>query len=109
MAYKLFLDDERYPVDDTFIIARNKAEFFGLLDKLGFPEFMQLDHDLGPGENAYQIITELTDLILDGVYIVPENFSFHVHSQNPIGAANLTHRINNLLKYLKENGNSRQN
>ena len=48
MSYKLFLDDERFPVDpENWIIVRNYFEFMNVLNEMGPPAYVSFDHDLG--------------------------------------------------------------
>lgn len=49
MSYKLFIDDERFPVHayDDWIIARSFKEVKALVEKIGMPSHVSFDHDLG--------------------------------------------------------------
>lgn len=94
MTWNLFLDDERFPPDDgkEWHIARNHQEVISLVDRLGFPSYVSFDHDLGdfiPNGDGYQVAKYLVDLDLYTRYKMPENFDYYVHSQNPIGKANI--------------------
>ena len=40
----------------------------------------------------------LVEMDMDNIYKFPENFSFHVHSANPVGKANIEGYLNNYLK-----------
>jgi hypothetical protein len=54
MSYRLFLDDVRDPYKVTWVqmplgpwvIARDYAEFCGIIETKGVPEFVAFDHDL---------------------------------------------------------------
>lgn len=91
MGYKLFIDDERYPFEDNFVIARNFDEVVQLVEKRGFPSLIYFDHDLGNQEKTgYDIAKWLIeqDIELDWWTNV-QNFEFYVHSQNPVGKKNI--------------------
>jgi hypothetical protein len=47
MKWKLFLDDDRYPVDNTWTIARNVDDAIWYVTNYGMPSFIMFDHDLG--------------------------------------------------------------
>lgn len=117
--YKLFIDDERFPVGifpsaksflselslnlfkkDFFgfsVISRNYTQTKNLIDLYGIPNFISFDHDLGESKNGYEIARYIIEQDLDGKHMIPSNFSFYVHSQNPIGKSNIE---NILLSYI---------
>ena len=102
MKYKLFLDDERDPVGEDWVIARSYIHAcIGLVEK-GFPRFISFDHDLGEGMTGYDFARELIqyDMAYDEM---PEDFDFYVHSQNPVGKENIEKLLNNYLES-KKNG-----
>lgn len=73
MSYKLFLDDDRNPIDcvhwmhkrigpgnfiyleDDWVIVRNYDEFCKVIKTAGLPSFISFDHDLGKDMVAYMI------------------------------------------------------
>jgi len=106
MTWNLFIDDERFPVDEPGMfweIARNHNEVVKLIEEKGMPSYISFDHDLGDFENGdgYKIAKYLVDLDLYTDYKFPENFNYYVHSQNPIGKANIEGYLNNYLKFKK--------
>ena len=102
MAYKLFLDDERFPPEDgsVWIIVRNYAEFLHCIGKYGMPAFISFDHDLGEGKDGYDCATWLGNFSIDCDLDLPD---FYVHSQNPVGAASINGYLNCLKRFRKEN------
>jgi hypothetical protein len=111
----LFLDDERMPGDVTWIdigggatwnIVRSFDQAVEWVNQNGFPDVISFDHDLGyegydttesgivvvtnakEEKSGYDFAKWLVDLDMD-TNAMPENFSFTVHSKNPIGAANI--------------------
>lgn len=108
MTYSLFIDDERLPPVDGKVwrIARNLAEVASTLGAFGPPKFISFDHDLGEKEpTGYEIAKKLVagDLgELDGTAFeggLPSDFSFFVHSQNPVGAENIRAFLDNYLSF----------
>lgn len=109
VKWKLFLDDIRNPkTADNWKIARNSDEAFYLIKEYGCPEHISFDHDLGCDiygsllPTAYDFTKQFADKILDGDIVLPENFTFYVHSANPVGAKNIENYMNNLLKHLRK-------
>lgn len=83
---KLFVDDERFPVDNTWDIARTFHEAIYLLERHEYTE-ISLDHDLacfyGNREMTGQDI--LNWLIARKMSDLHVPLFVHVHSQNPVG------------------------
>lgn len=96
MGWKLFLDDVRFPpdYDEEWVIARSYDDAVWYVEARGVPNFIAFDHDLasdhyivGEGEkDGYQFAKWFSDYVLLGEMDLPEDFSYHVHSMNPIGA-----------------------
>lgn len=87
---KLYLDDLRTPTASDFIIVRSSNEAISYVQENGCPEFISFDHDLGGDDTAMNFVKWLVnnDLDNDGKTI-PSNFTFQVHSANPVGAQNI--------------------
>ena len=112
---KIYLDDVRTPVDNTWTVVRNYEEFISMITSIGLEniEIISLDHDLGDTAmkewlhgvvRNYQInydnITEKTGMDcakwlvrqwMDGAPVV----DVVIHSANAIGSANMMGYINN--------------
>jgi hypothetical protein len=87
--YKLFIDDEREPPTGSWITARSFADVKRIICALGWPTFVSFDHDLGEGQpSGKHIANWLVDCDL-AHRVLPADFGFTVHSQNPVGAANI--------------------
>lgn len=105
MSWNLFIDDERFPPDDgrDWVIARNEFQVYieiALHEEC--PVYISFDHDLGEDvSTGYDIAKELVerDMSEHSWFKFPENFSFYVHSQNPIGKKNIESYLNNYLKH----------
>lgn len=90
MAWKLWLDDQLDDPDaplrhtpEGFLGARDVEEAKALVIKLGVPDFLDLDHDLG-SENAMEF---LKWLVYEYGCESPPDYT--IHSANSVGAANL--------------------
>ena len=108
MGWVLFLDDERMPasLDDNIFIARDVEGAINLVKQHGIgPSFISFDHDLGGDETAMDFVNWLIDMDVGSVFtLIPKCFQFTVHSQNPVGKANIEGKLNSYLKFRKQNG-----
>jgi len=120
----LFLDDERMPRDVTWLliggvgywgadwhIVRSLHEAIEWVRNNGFPNVISFDHDLGgehyrgnytDGNTGYDFAKWLIAHDLD-TGAMPADFSFTVHSLNPIGVINIQTILDNYMKF-KERG-----
>jgi hypothetical protein len=118
-GYKLFLDDERFPrqvtwvrlpttIDNHWTIVRSYDEFVKTIQEKGMPEFISFDHDLAEehyregyrgAEPVYGVYKEKTGYEAakwlrqycdERGLRVP---AFTVHSMNPIGRVNITNAL----------------
>jgi hypothetical protein len=120
MTYNLFIDDERDLQDvtwmprqtqkkyhaETWVIARNMDSVQSIVARRGIPKFISFDHDLGEQEpTGYDIAKWFVDLDMVGnqAFLMPEDFSFAVHSQNPVGKKNIESYLNNYINFKKGN------
>lgn len=96
MTYRMFVDDIRdpswvYPDQDVgdWQVCRTMEEAQHVISDLGWPTWISFDHDLGDHiPTGYDLAKWLVDQDLDG-NLMPDNFSYAVHSANPVGAANI--------------------
>ena len=102
---KLYLDDVRDLPDESFDLARSYDEAVNYVKQHGIPTFISFDHDLGVDENekllptGFDFAKWLVEMDMDNIYKFPENFSFNVHSANPVGKANIEGYLNNYLNF----------
>ena len=82
MTYKLFLDDERVPVTDDWVVVRSYKDFVMTLTYKGTPYEVAFDHDLGTERTGLDCANFLVNQALNGLGF-PSIVS--VHSQNPVG------------------------
>jgi len=99
-----FLDDEREPVlrpDRHWVIFRTGEAMVETIRRFGLPDGISLDHDLGDGRmDGQQTARALVNLALDGALVVDQGFTYVLHSQNPVGWANMASTMDDLLKIL---------
>lgn len=110
MTYKLYLDDLRYPPDINWVIARNYHDAVWYVKNMGVPYHISFDHDLAyehyhtdqfaedyMDKKASDAPREFTgyDFAKWFCYYCQDNnvdlsnFTYHVHSANPVGAQNI--------------------
>lgn len=106
MNWFLYLDDERFPkTEGPWIIARSVEEAFRLIQEKGCPQKMSLDHDLGWDDALNKALPDGTNFVhqfvakcLDGEIKLPEDFSYNIHSANPVGSANMKSYLDSFFK-----------
>jgi hypothetical protein len=103
MTWKLFLDDERDPPTNSkhsFMIARSTKQAMELIETFGLPIYMSLDHDLGGADTTMVFLNKLINYLLDvdKEACFRDDFSFYVHSMNPIGKINIEQALPNIVK-----------
>ena len=102
---KLYLDDIRTPKDDDFIIVRSFQEAVKFVQQNGIPNYISFDHDLGCDEkgnilkSGYDFAKWLVDMDIENIHKFPDNFTFDIHSANPIGKNNIKSILNNYLLF----------
>jgi len=108
--YSLYLDDIRSPGTKPpvgkWVIARSNFEFLMALKEYGVPVYISFDHDLGEHEDAIDIVKSFISLDQTHIEkyneaIIPLEFSFNVHSANPVGAKNIEALLSNYLAFRK--------
>lgn len=95
---KLFLDDIRDPPDNTWSVARTYSDAVDLIRELGYPEEISFDHDLGDEKTGLDLAHYLIEMDLDSKSM-PGNFSFSVHSANPVGRANIKALLDGYMRF----------
>jgi hypothetical protein len=104
--YELFLDDERDlgPVLSTgTVLVRSSKDAINVVKSIGaLPKKIYFDHDLGGDDTSINFIRVITEMVLDGKLKFRDDFSYEVHSQNPIGSKNICGSLNALLVFTKD-------
>ena len=94
---KIFLDDERSPATDDFIVCRDYYYFVDAVIEAGNNlSFISFDHDLAHDETGLDCVKFLVSHDLDHDILTKE-FTYYVHSQNPVGKKNIEGYLNNYL------------
>lgn len=98
---KIFLDDEREPVDYLdWVIVRDYSDFVTtVLYATEDIDYISFDHDLGEDSlSGFECVKWLVNLDMErrGNILLP-TFSWYVHSQNPVGAKNINLYLDNYL------------
>jgi hypothetical protein len=108
MSYSLLIDDERDPPNDgrKWRIARSLDQVKTCLSIHGAPIFVSFDHDLGDKEpTGHDIAKAMVDGDLgersDSGFAIGfhPNFTYYVHSQNPVGKSNIEGLLVNYLRH----------
>lgn len=106
--WELFLDDERFPeyvgVHDPVVVARNSYDAQRFVEEWGIPEHIYFDHDLGGSDTAIVFINWLEGYLINGGYyrLLPEDFTYSVHSMNPVGAENIKGKMDSMIDYFNK-------
>lgn len=79
MNYRLFIDDERFPVTPDWFIARNSFQAIKALELYGMPKEIAFDHDLGSQDTAIVFINHLENEMIDHGLKFPKGFIYTVH------------------------------
>jgi len=105
MKIALFIDDERDPVNDNihvWVIVRSSEQAIKFCEKHGVPSYISFDHDLGNDDTSMAFIHWLVEKDMDmGESFIPHDFTFYVHSQNPIGQRNIQQYLDRYLSFRK--------
>lgn len=101
--YKLYLDDERIPFFDGWVIVRNFDDFKSTIIEKGLPAEFSFDHDLGDEvPTGYDCVKWLIHEMKYDLRKVDIN----VHSANSVGKDNILGLIRSWNKFLDlEEGN----
>ena len=98
---KLFIDDLRMPASADWTIVRSSQEAIDWLTKNGMPDMISFDHDLGGNDTAITIINWIIDGLLDGRLSLQDDFTYTVHSANPVGKENIIGKMDAIIKHMR--------
>lgn len=97
--YKMFIDDERFPVTNDFVIVRNTSDAIDCVREHGIPTFVSFDHDLGGDDTSMRFLHMLAEYMMNEDKTLPAGFSYYIHSQNPVGRDNINAYMKNLIAH----------
>lgn len=100
----IYLDDLRNPsTQSDWVIIRTSADAVGYVRKFGCPDMISFDHDLGGDDTTMVFLKWLIDYDLDSNgKIIPEDFSYTIHSSNPCGRENIDGLLQSYLNFKKK-------
>jgi len=96
---RLFIDDERFPVDADWKIVRTSQAAIEFMANHGWPSYISFDHDLGGDDTSRRVVNWMIEQALDGLYRGPMP-EYYVHSQNPVGRDWINARMRDLARAL---------
>ena len=102
---KLYLDDIREPDDADCIVVRSFDEATNFVLERGVPEFISFDHDLGCSDDGqinhsgYDFARWLVESVISGLITISDDFTFAIHSQNPVGSKNIEMLLNRYMLF----------
>ena len=102
---KLYLDDIREPDDADYVVVRSFDEATNFVLERGVPEFISFDHDLGCSDDGqinpsgYDFARWLVESDISGLITIPDDFTFAIHSQNPVGSKNIEMLLNRYMLF----------
>lgn len=103
--YTMYLDDLRTPIEAFDIVVRSYQEATEYIIKNGVPKFISFDHDLGINEkeellpSGYDLAKWLVNADAECIITLPCNFTYKVHSQNPVGKKNIEALLESYLRF----------
>lgn len=102
---QIFLDDEREPINSLdYVIVRSYSEFIhAVINADERITFISFDHDLGEdsldGMACCKYLVGL-DMSRNGK-LLDKDFTYYVHSQNPIGKENIEGYLDQYLEEIR--------
>lgn len=92
---KIFIDDERHPKEDGWVVVRTGEEYLSILHDLTLPIITHLsfDHDLGEALDGYDLVKSTVALAMDAPQRLAPDLSITIHTANTIGQNNMTRYI----------------
>lgn len=106
--YTMYLDDLRTPIEAFDIVVRSYKEATEYILQNGVPKFISFDHDLGIDEkeellpSGYDFAKWLVNADAACTITLPSNFTYKVHSQNPVGKKNIESLLKRYLQFKAE-------
>ena len=101
---KLYLDDERTPKTDGWVIVRNYHDFVEWITNNGIPDEVSFDHDLSDNKSGreytgYDCAQWLCQYCWENGLPIPK---WNVHSGNPVGRDNIQFILRSFEKRLNK-------
>lgn len=96
---RLWIDDERFPPDGTWIWVKTAAAAMHLWETDETVEEISFDHDLGEGGDTRMLATAILGMAHGGQRRPPR---WYVHSANPVGVEYLTGVLERADRYWRQ-------
>jgi len=96
---RMYIDDIRNPKGNFDLITRSSESTINIMRQTGCPNFISFDHDLGGDDTAMKVVKWMVDMDLNHPGWIPHNFTFFVHSANPVGKENIEGYLNSYFKF----------
>jgi hypothetical protein len=99
--WNLYIDDERTPkFQNEWIVVRSVKEAKALIAINGCPTVISFDHDLGDNvPTGHDLAKWIINQDLSGLLFLPIDFSYNVHSANPVGRDNICSILDSYLSF----------
>jgi len=93
----LFIDDLRDPPEGRYYdsVARSSDAALAMMEQDGCPGFISFDHNLGGDDTAMRVVNK----DMDEPGWIPGNFTWDVHSANPVGKENINSKLRCYMKH----------
>lgn len=105
----LFLDDVREPEDVNLpsadlpvIVCRSYDDAVTEIHDRDLPSIISFDHDLGACQTGHTFAKYFANYVLENHLELPEDFTYYVHSANPVGRDNIVSMMENFLRVYDE-------
>jgi len=95
----MFIDDIRPCPDRFYGVARSSDEAIAMMEQDGCPGFISFDHDLGGDDTAMRVVNWMIEKDMDEPGWIPGNFTWDVHSANPVGKENINSKLRCYMKH----------
>jgi hypothetical protein len=107
---QLFPDFQKFMDISELTICRTMEEAVALIESKGYlPNFISFDNDLGedsigkPLKEGIDFAHWIVESVLDGKYVLEDDFEFFVHSANSIAGPEIRILLNNFINFQKRN------
>lgn len=93
----MFIDDDRDAPSSDWVIVRNQSWFSIEMHERGFPEHISFDYYLS-NENADDLLNLMRVKLAHGLWEMPNNFTFEVHTSSRSKGLHLEARMNKIIQ-----------
>lgn len=98
---KMWIDDIRPKPNEEWHHMKNSSDAIKFIKLNGMPDIISFDHDLGDDDTSMKIINFIINSYLDNKLQINDNFTYFVHSANPVGSQNIRSKLDNFLKHIR--------